>query len=128
MLQNLYSRTSNSSHVYHQGQVAVIGRWLLFRGLLQYGKVFGTEGLWPLSGGGRYSEVAAIRRWPLFGGGRYSEVAAIRRWPLFGGGRYSEVAAIRRWPYLEVRLYMQNHIGKEQYSKFNISCETSMKQ
>ena len=30
-----YSRTSNSGHFYRQGQVAVIGRWPLFRGLLQ---------------------------------------------------------------------------------------------
>ena len=37
------SRTSNSGHFYRQGQVAVIGRW-------------------PLLGGGRYWEVAAIQR------------------------------------------------------------------
>ena len=30
-----YSRTSNSGHFYRQGQVAVTGRWPLFRGLLQ---------------------------------------------------------------------------------------------
>ena len=57
-----YSRTSNSGHFYrgHQGQVAVIERWPLFRG-------------------GRYSEVVAIQRWSLFRGGRYSEVVAIHR-------------------------------------------------
>ena len=39
-----YSRPSNSGHFYRQGQVAVIGRWLLFWGLLQRFTMFGTEG------------------------------------------------------------------------------------
>ena len=37
---------------------------------------------------GSYREVAAIRRWPLFGGGRYSEVAALKSEELQSVGAY----------------------------------------
>ena len=57
--------------------------------ILQYSRTnFSCNPQWPICGGGRYTEVAAIRRWPLFGGGRYTEAAAIRKWPLYGGGRH----------------------------------------
>ena len=47
-------------------------------------------------------------RWPLLGGGRYWEVAAIQRFTTNMGkrlglkvsGRYREMAAVRRWQHL----------------------------
>ena len=44
-------------------EVATIRRFAIY---VNNWETFGTEGQWPLSGGGRYTEVAAIRGSTLF--------------------------------------------------------------